>query len=590
MTFKLKHGVAVVLVALLAACGSAPTASSPGGSDYLLTVRLEPADTQEAVTQRYGGEVIAWLDGQAILRMTGEAVAQLQVRGISMQNTTLEANSALNVPMATAQGWNGWSGGWNAWSGGWNAWSSGWNAWSGGWNAWSGGTTPPQPPAENNAVWTMMQLRQAHALARNFGAGVKVAVVDTGLDTAHPMFAGRLAPSAEWRDFVDGDNNPQEVNSGTPNAFGHGTGVAGLILQVAPRATILPIRVLGPNGVGTLDRVIAGVNHALNSGARVINVSLGATDPSDALLTALSAAKARGVYVVASAGNNGQENALTYPARYAWWEQVHPFLFSVGSFNRRSELSLFSAYGNNFVLGGVGEGVVSAFPGSRTAQFTGTSFAAPLVSGALALAFGETTNVTARANLWQLAVDSAFTNDMWNRTSQARGGAWLSLGLGMVDSANLLRSLPGFAEPAAVASATNLLPNGGLETTASWGFESASRATSGQRSGSGALSVGMGGAWSHRIPVSPNTSYTVTAWFRFANLADAASLSLDQSDAASMLLERTTTSVKSDTTAYTSRSLTITTGPTTTHLNVVLWRGHGTSTVLVDDMRLVRNP
>jgi subtilisin family serine protease len=158
-------------------------------------------------------------------------------------------------------------------------------------------------------VW----LPQAHAIARKFGEGVKVAVVDTGIDTAHPGFAGRLAPSSEWRDFIENDNNPMEPTGGS--AYGHGTAVAGLILQVAPKATILPIRVLNSNGQGNLDHVILAINHAVNVGARVINLSLGAFEWYQPLVDAINFAGSRGVWVVASAGNQGKKMKL--PIRVA---------------------------------------------------------------------------------------------------------------------------------------------------------------------------------------------------------------------------------------------------------------------------------
>ena len=110
-------------------------------------------------------------------------------------------------------------------------------------------------------------------LAPNLGEGVKVAVIDTGIDLDHPGFAGRLAPAGEWRDYVDGDDFPMDEPGGA--GFGHGTAVAGIIVQVAPNATILPIRVLAPDGRGDVDDVVTAIDHAITVGAQVINLSLG---------------------------------------------------------------------------------------------------------------------------------------------------------------------------------------------------------------------------------------------------------------------------------------------------------------------------
>ncbi|MDX2007576.1 MAG: S8 family serine peptidase [Meiothermus sp.] len=373
----LKLALVGSLVAVLAACGSAPTqATSPGGSGYLLTVQLEPADTQETVAQRYGGEVIAWLDGQAILRMTGEAVAQLQSRGVSMQGTTLEGDTRVRTPSTV-----------NAV--GWNAWSSGWNAWSSGWNAWSSGTgSITNFSTENNALWTQIGLSQAHSLASNLGQNVKVAVIDSGVDLNHPALASRLI---DRYDFVDNDGIPQEVGMMGDRGFGHGTAVAGIVAQVAPSAMIMAYRVLGPDGSGSLSNVIAAINTAIGAGAQVINLSLGADSPSAALTAVLNSATSRKIYVVAAAGN-ANADGLDYPARQSKTLDLvgtSSYLVSVSSVDASDVKSGFANYGSSLDMTAPGERIATTAPGSRVASWSGTSMAAPLVSGSLALALGQ---------------------------------------------------------------------------------------------------------------------------------------------------------------------------------------------------------
>ena len=235
-----------------------------------------------------------------------------------------------------------------------------------------------------------IKLPQGQALARNFGSGIKVAVIDTGIDTSHPMFTGRLAPSTEWKDFIDNDTNPQEVApaSGT-TGYGHGTGVAGLILQTAPKATILPIRALGPDGSGDVAGVVSAIDWAIQKGAQVINLSLGTTTNVVALQNVINTATSQGRYVIASAGNTGDGN-ITYPARWAKSGSYSKYLISVGSVSQGLALSLFSCSGVELEQLAPGELVTSAHPGNKTARYTGTSFAAPQVSGAVALALGDT--------------------------------------------------------------------------------------------------------------------------------------------------------------------------------------------------------
>ena len=96
-----------------------------------------------------------------------------------------------------------------------------------------------------------IQLSLAHQINRGTGPNgpVKVAVLDTGVDTNHVALAGRLLPG--W-DFVDDDADPSEVGDQQTGPYGHGTHVAGLIALVAPEAKIIPIRVLDRYGVGNI--------------------------------------------------------------------------------------------------------------------------------------------------------------------------------------------------------------------------------------------------------------------------------------------------------------------------------------------------
>lgn len=138
------------------------------------------------------------------------------------------------------------------------------------------------------------------------GSGITVAVVDSGVDLHHEDLQGQLVPG---HDFVEDDDDPQD-------AYGHGTHVAGIIAAVAgnskgiagvaPGAKVMPVRVLGPDGSGTLDDVVAGVRWAVQHGAKVINLSLG--EDTQALLgpafgDVLREAWAAGAVPVVSAGN-----------------------------------------------------------------------------------------------------------------------------------------------------------------------------------------------------------------------------------------------------------------------------------------------
>jgi subtilisin family serine protease len=242
-------------------------------------------------------------------------------------------------------------------------------------------------PNDNRLEFMITKVPQGQAIARNFGQGIKVAVIDTGIDLSHPQFVGRLAPASEHYDFVGMDAIPQEVAG---SMYGHGTGVASLILQVAPRATILPLRVLNGDGAGTVANVISAIQWAMNMNAQIINLSLGTTENNSALQTIINSATNQGRYIVASAGNTGDGN-ITFPA--AWANNTvnnHQFLISVGSVSGALALSTFSCKGTALEYVAPGASIAGAYPDLRYAFYTGTSFAAPQASGAVAMALSDT--------------------------------------------------------------------------------------------------------------------------------------------------------------------------------------------------------
>ena len=569
------------LAGLLAACGTSTVQpENPGGSSetYLLTVKLQSAETQAEVAQRYGGEVVVWLEGErAVLKMNAEAKSALLSSGVSLQNTTLESNIPLKAPEVQASGWNAWGSGWNAWSGG-------WNAWSGGWNAWSGGTSTPALPSENNPIWSAIRLRQAHAASTNVGAGVKVAVLDTGVDTSHSMFTGRLAPSSEWKDFVGNDANPQEVNANTtPNAFGHGTAVAGIITQVAPRATILPIRVLSPNGSGTLDSVVQGIYWAADKGAQIINLSLGSTEYATALYDSIAYAHSKGAYVVASAGNAGVEGNSTYPAHMTSWFPGYK-LMGISSVKSNFQASSFSNRGYQNYAAAPGEDLFSAYPGNQVVKTIGTSFAAPLFAGTLALVYSDTP-VAHRPNL------EFFVNAGINKggpTDTAVNANPGSVSRGVLDAESMLYNIPGFASRTAALS--NLGTNRGFESSLTgWSTNgTVSIVTTNMRSGTRAAQISGQGSVGQTISgLSPNTNYLATVWIRNVNSTDAPLIQVNNASSVTALSYRFAALPSSYTQGiYRRHAIAFTTGANTNSVYIHAYSNSGT--VLVDDFLLQR--
>ena len=434
---KIKRGLTVLtLTALtlgLASCGTTTPAisSSNNQTSYALTVTIQKDSNRSDLEQRFGGRVVMWHPeaGFAILGMNDGAASRLRAT-----RSVAAANLELNHNRLAATGSIGvWTGGSiGVWTGGsigvWTGGSIG--VWTGGSiGVWTGGTYNPSP--ENTSNWQQIHLEQAQARATNLGANVKVAVIDTGLDMNHSSFTNTLVAAADMFDFIGNDATPQEEGVDGQSGYGHGTSVAGIVLQVAPQAKIMPLRALDSNGFGDVTVVASAIDFAVSHGAKVINLSLGASEHSTALSTAIGYATTQGVQVVSSSGNTGDTN-ITYPAAQAnTSDSVGAMSLSVGSVDSNDLKSGFSTFGSNLEVLAPGEFVYGPVPGNRRGAWSGTSMAAPMVSGGLALALGQTL-VVAPSSLAQTIKTSAQSIESLNPNNLGQ------LGSGRINLQNFL--------------------------------------------------------------------------------------------------------------------------------------------------------
>ncbi|PNY79906.1 S8 family serine peptidase [Deinococcus koreensis] len=249
----------------------------------------------------------------------------------------------------------------------------------------------------------------AHARGQT-GVGVTIAVLDTGV-TPHPQLGADLLPGF---DFVDEDGQPTDTfdDPGTPlSPDGHGTPVAilaaGTALGVAPGAKILPIRIGDSGGQVRASAAIRGVCYALQSADStrlVLNLSFGGDTPTEGLKTVLAYALQRRVLMVAAAGNQGVGGPRHYPAALEL-----PGLIAVGALAPVGAgwgPAAFSTRGSYVDIAAPGQGLSSGNPLGSFSLYDGTSFAAPLVAGALALWRGAAPDATP-AELEQLLTSGA---------------------------------------------------------------------------------------------------------------------------------------------------------------------------------------
>jgi subtilisin family serine protease len=245
------------------------------------------------------------------------------------------------------------------------------------------------------------------------GTGV-VAVIDTGVDTTHPVlrrvllsgydFTRNQAGASEWLDVpqlnggtTNGSQDQEPVivqqssaaildqssaailDGGPYSAFGHGTLTCGLVHLVAPTTRILPLKAFSANGSGYLSNVIAALYYAVSHNANIVNMSFDISTPSPALAQAVSYANQKGVVLVAAAGNE-DTSAPVYPAAL---DGKVAGIASTSDYDTRSS---FSNYGSADVwIAAPGEYIISTFPGGTYGSASGTSFSSPLVAGTAAL-------------------------------------------------------------------------------------------------------------------------------------------------------------------------------------------------------------
>lgn len=205
------------------------------------------------------------------------------------------------------------------------------------------------------------------------GEGVKVAVIDTGIDMNHPDLKDKIKGTINIFDKTTRD---------VTDVYGHGTHVAGLIAGeltgVAPNVDLYIANVLNDKGLGRIVDILDGVTYAINSNVDILCMSLGVNKKLPQILEErIKKAVNKGIVVVCATGNNGKQG-VAYPASY-------DFVVGVGGVNQDLKRADFSNYGFDMDIVAPSVDILSTWKDGKYAYMSGTSTASPLVAGGLAL-------------------------------------------------------------------------------------------------------------------------------------------------------------------------------------------------------------
>jgi len=224
-------------------------------------------------------------------------------------------------------------------------------------------------------TWNIDQVDAEISWGISTGDPVKVGVIDTGIDLKHPDLQANIKGGYN---AINPLKSPNDDN-------GHGTHVAGIIaalnnsigvVGVGPNIDLYAIKVLNASGSGYLSDVIEGLDWAVTHGMQVVNMSLGTFQDVQSFHDAIVSAYNAGVVIVAAAGNSG--GAVSYPAAY-------PEVIAVSATDQNNQIASFSSRGPEVDLAAPGVNIYSTYKGQSYATLSGTSMAAPHVSGAAAL-------------------------------------------------------------------------------------------------------------------------------------------------------------------------------------------------------------
>jgi len=235
----------------------------------------------------------------------------------------------------------------------------------------------PVQPAET-LPWGVDRIDAEKVWGITTGDPIKVAIVDTGIDLTHP----------DLKDNIKGGVSTVLYTISYNDDNGHGTHVAGIVaaidneigvIGVGPKIDLYAVKVLDRRGSGYLSDVIEGLDWAIKNGMQIVNMSFGASSYNASLEDAIKKVNAAGIVQVAAAGNSGPgDNTVSYPAKFAE-------VIAVTATDQTDTIASWSSRGSEVDLAAPGVDIYSTYKGSTYKTLSGTSMAAPHVTGTAAL-------------------------------------------------------------------------------------------------------------------------------------------------------------------------------------------------------------
>lgn len=296
-------------------------------------------------------------------------------------------------------------------------------------------------PATSSA-WYLAKVGAPAAWDYSVGKSVTIAILDTGVNSAHPDLAANIVPG--WN-VVDNNNNTADV-------YGHGTAVAGVAAGVgnnligaagiAWQSRIMPVRVSGLDGSASYSNMAKGITWAADQGARVANLSYQSVAGSATISSAASYLRNKGGVLVVCAGNSGTQLSFATDAN----------IMAVSSTNSDDTFSSFSSFGTFVDIAAPGNGIYTTDAGGGYSNWAGTSFSSPIVAGVYALM------IAANPLLTPASLDTAILSSAKDLGTAGKDSYF---GAGRVDAARAVTTARAMVATDTTAPSTSISSPGG---------------------------------------------------------------------------------------------------------------------------------